>query len=168
PTSMNQSGCTCSALVKSGSPAGIADQPDVIRAQPAPDQHADGDLMILIPIAGGQVRKRVVHLAYQMPPFDVPVKRKPVCDVGAAQVEKKHDRRNAANQADQPVENDVDRSGQVEDCDHQQRVQDAPYVVEPFEVPQPRSARRGKTDLLGQVGDLPVVPDVTVWTGVLW
>ena len=69
---------------------------------------------------------------------------------------------NAEGRAHEAVQHDVDRPGQIEKPDHQKRVQHAPEIVEALEVPQSRTAGRTQPNLLGQVGDLPVMPDVAV------
>src|SRR5205823_2065595 len=55
----------------------------------------------------------------------------------------------------------------LEDGDHQERMENSPDVIEPFEVPEPRPAGSRKPDLLGEIRDLPVVPDVAVRPRIL-
>src|SRR5205807_4609244 len=73
-------------------------------------------------------------------------------------------RQHSKDKTDQPQEHDIDRAGYRKNDHHQNGVKDSPKVVESLQIPEPGASRRAEADLLGQVGDLPVVPDVVVNT----
>ena len=79
-----------------------------------------------------------------------------------ADVEQQHDHRDAESRADQTVEDEVDGAGDVEHPDHHEWMKEAPEIFESLQVPQSRPAGCRQADLLRQVRDLPVVPNVVI------
>ena len=82
--------------------------------------------------------------------------------VPAAELEDEDHHQDREGDAQQPGQDDVGRAGRVEEDQHQGRVQHAPEVVEPLQVPEPGPVGGPEANLLGQIGDLPVVVDVAV------
>src|SRR5438552_19022345 len=60
----------------------------------------------------------------------------------------------------EPREHDVSRAGDKKEDDQDDRVQASPEVLHALEVPEAQAV--AQSDLLGEVGDLPVLVDIRV------